>query len=226
MIDHGALALAMGVVIGATAPVAARAEVQIQVYGGVNGNFSSDVSVRKPGVVTDSRSIEWDGKSFAMPPYWGARGIYWIDSSPNWGVAIEFTHAKAYAKLGGAAGAIYDRLEFTDGNNIVTANVLYRFDPWQHYRIRPYAGLGVGLAVPHVEVELVGDPGPRTFEYQVTGVALQGLVGLEMPLGANWSGFIEGKMTYTRIDADLKGGGSLKTDLWSPHFAVGLSYRF
>jgi lipid A oxidase len=226
MIGYGALALAMGLVMGTMATNAARAEVQIQVYGGVNGNFSSDVSVRKPGVVTDNRSIDWDGKSFAMPPYWGARGIYWLDSSPNWGVAIEFTHAKAYAKLGGAAGAVYDRLEFTDGNNIFTANVLHRFDPWLHYRIRPYAGLGVGLAVPHVEVELVGDPGPRTYEYQVTGVAVQGLVGLEMPLGANWSGFIEGKMTYTRIDADLKGGGSLKTDLWSPHLAVGLSYRF
>ncbi len=219
--------LAFGLAAAAAFSAApAQAEVQIQVYGGVNGNFDSDVQVRRPGVVNDTLDVSWDGKSFEMPPYWGARAIYWLDSNPNWGVAFEFTHAKAYAQLKGDVGATFNKLEFTDGNNIVTGNVLYRFEPWQWHNIRPYAGFGIGVAIPHVEVEIAGDTGPRTFEYQLAGFAAQGLVGLEMPFGPNWSGFVEAKLSYTHINADLDGGGYVKTDIWSPHFAVGLSYRF
>jgi lipid A oxidase len=218
----GALVVGIGAAVAATTP--AWAEGQIQVYGGVNGNFSSDVSYH--GSMSDTRKVSWEGKPFEMPPYWGARGIYWLESNPNWGVALEFTHAKAYAKLNGtAAGALYDTLEFTDGNNILTGNILYRFTPWNFYGMRPYAGFGIGVTVPHVEVSLVGDP-TKTFEYQLAGFAGQGFVGLEMPFGRNWSGFVETKLSYTHINANLKGGDHLKTDIWSPHFAVGLSYRF
>ena len=225
----GMLGAVVGVAVAAVAGIwapAAQAEVQIQVYGGVNGTFSSDVQVRRPGVVNDTVDVDWDGKSFEMPPYWGVRGIYWLQSNPNWGLALEFTHAKAYAQLNGDAGSTFNKLEFTDGNNIVTGNVLYRFTPWQWHNIRPYAGFGIGVAIPHVEVEIVGDAGPRTFEYQLAGFAGQGFVGLEMPFGRNWSGFVEAKLSYTHIKADLNGGGYVKTDIWSPHFAIGFSYSF
>ncbi len=219
------IALAMAAMVGVATPNVAQAEVQIQAYGGVNGNFSSDVSLHRPGQPTETRDVDWDGKSFEMPPYWGVRGIYWLDSKPGWGVAVEFTHAKAYAQLRGDVGALYDKLEFTDGNNIVTANLLYRFTPWHFHGIRPYVGFGIGVTVPHVEVQVVGDPN-RTFEYQLAGFAGQGLVGLEMPFSERWSGFAEVKLSYTHINGNLDGGGHIKTDLWSPHFAVGLAYRF
>lgn len=219
-------ALAAGLMVGAFSQTPAQAEVQIQVYGGANGTFKSDVSLHRPGVPTETRSVSWEGKPFEMPPYWGVRGIYWVDSMPGWGVGLEFTHAKSYAKLNGtAAGALYDKLEFTDGNNIFTANLLYRFTPWNFYNVRPYAGFGIGFTVPHVEVDVVG-PGPRTFEYQLAGFAGQGFVGLEMPFGRHWSGFAEVKLSYTHINGNLEDGGHIKTDLWSPHFAVGLAYRF
>lgn len=201
-----------------------RAEVQIQAYGGLNENFSSDVSVRK-GAVSDTRSVDWDGKSFALPPYWGVRGIYWFNSHPNWGVAVDYMHAKAYGKIKFATDPVYSTLEFTDGNNILTGNLMYRFgDPMQ--RIRPYMGVGLGLAIPHVEVGLKAFPGQDTFDYQVTGLAALALAGLEFQITPAWSAIVEGKLSYTQIDADLKGGGSLKTDIWSPHLAIGLSYRF
>ncbi len=221
---HGAAVLGLSLTAVAVTP--ARAEVQIQVYGGVNGNFSSDVSLHRSGLPTETRSVDWDGKSFEMPPYWGVRGVYWLDKWPGWGLALEFTHAKAYAKLNGtSAGTLYDKLEFTDGNNIFTGNLMYRFTPWQFYNIRPYAGFGIGVTVPHVEVSLVGDA-RRTFEYQLAGFAGQGFVGLEMPFGRNWSGFVEAKLSYTHINADIVDGHHVKTDIWSPHFAVGLAYRF
>lgn len=217
----GALA-ALALAIITTTP--ARAEVQIQAYGGLNENFSSDVTVRK-GAVDHSRSVDWDGKSFALPPYWGVRGIYWFDAHPNWGVAVDYMHAKAYGKINFATDPVYSKLEFTDGNNILTANLMYRFgDAGQ--RFRPYMGAGLGLAIPHVEVGLKAFPAQETLEYQVTGLAALALVGLEYQLTPRWSAFIEGKLSYTRIDADLDGGGSLTTDIWSPHLALGLSYRF
>ena len=227
----GALAAVLALGLEAAAALASapvQAEVQVQVYGGVNANFSSDMQVRRPTVpsANGTYDVDWEGKSFEMPPYWGARAIYWLDSNPAWGVAVEFTHSKAYAKLKGEVGATFDKLEFTDGNNIVTLNALRRFEPMSFYNIRPYAGFGIGVAIPHVEVEFDGDTGPRTFEYQLAGFAAQGLVGLEMPFGPNWSGFVEAKLSYTHINADLDGGGYVKTDIWSPHFAAGLSYRF
>jgi len=36
-----------------------------------------------------------------MPPYWGVRGIYWLENQSGWGLALEYTHSKAYAKLNG-----------------------------------------------------------------------------------------------------------------------------
>jgi lipid A oxidase len=222
--SRGVVALAMMAAAVVAMPGETRAEVQIQVYGGVNGNFSSDVSYH--GSFSDTRSVDWEGKPFEMPPYWGVRSVWWLQSMPGWGVGVEFTHAKAYAKLNGtSAGALYDTLEFTDGNNILTGNILYRFTPWNFYNIRPYAGFGIGVTVPHVEVSLVGDAS-KTFEYQLAGFAGQGFVGLEMPFGRNWSGFVEAKFSYTHINANLDNGDHLKTDLWSPHFAIGLAYRF
>lgn len=222
-------ALALGVAAaGLLGSQPAQAEVQIGVYGGANANFSSDVQVRRPGLpsANGTYDVDWDGKSFEMPPYWGARGIYWFDSAPQWGVAVEFTHSKAYAKLKGDVGATFSKLEFTDGNNIVTLNALRRWERMSFYGIRPYAGIGIGVTIPHVEVELVGDAGPRTFEYQLAGFAGQAFVGLEMPFGPNWSGFIEGKLSYTHINGELDGGGYVKTDIWSPHVAIGLAYHF
>lgn len=217
----GAFLVLVGLVVGSTKVT--RAEVQIQLYGGLNGNFSSDVTVAK-GAVNDTRTVDWEGKPFAMPPYWGARGIFWLGDGA-WGLAVDYTHAKAYSKINFATDPVYDVLEFTDGNNILTGNIMYRFQR-MGYGLRPYLGIGIGVAVPHVEVSLDAFPGQRTFEYQLTGLALQGVAGLEIPLWDRWSAFVEGKLSYTRIDAHLAGGGSLKTDIWSPHLAVGLSYSF
>jgi lipid A oxidase len=206
-------------------PAPLRAEVQISVYGGANENFSSRASVDK-SPVSDSRTLDWDGNSFQMPPYWGARGTYWLNPGSSWGIALDYTHAKAYAKLNFATDPTYSRLEFTDGLNLLTLNLLYRFDPLWGNTLIPYVGVGAGLSIPHVEVGLKAFPGQQTFEYQFTGAAAQVLAGVEYRLGPSWSLFAEARLSYAQIDADLAGGGSLETDIWSPHLAVGLTYRF
>jgi lipid A oxidase len=34
------------------------------------------------------------------------------------------------------------------------------------------------------------------------------------------------KLSFSSNDADLKGGGTLETDIWTNHFILGLSYSF
>jgi lipid A oxidase len=216
------LALALAGLCALSLPVAA--ETQISVFGGANSNLSSDVTLEGTGATDGTQSIDWDGGSFDLPPYWGVRGTYWLSSAPNWGFAIDYVHSKAVADRSGAAGGIYDRLEFTDGNNILLFDVLYRFNPLMSGTLVPYAGAGIGVTIPHVEVTLTS--GNTTYEYQLTGVAAQVLAGLEYKLNEKWSLFSEARLSYSQINADLAGGGTLETHLWSPQLAIGLSYRF
>jgi hypothetical protein len=110
----------------------------------------------------------------------------------------------------------FDILEFTDGLNEIYLGGTYR---WQHERWTPYVGLGVGLSFPHVEIRRTGSS-IRTFEYQVTGVAVEGLVGLEYRITPRVSAFGDYKLSFSSNDADVKGGGTLETDVWTNHFIL------
>jgi lipid A oxidase len=203
----------------------ALAEMQIGVYGGMNGNFSSPATLHK-GTLSDDRTMDWEGRSFQMPPYWGVQASYWFNPGAGWGVGLDYTHTKAYAPLNFAADPIYRHLEFTDGNNLLLINVMYRFAPIADGRLLPYVGIDAGVAIPHVEVKLKAFPGQDTWEYQLAGGAGQVLGGFEYRLASAWSVFAEGKLSYSHLDTDLEGGGQLKTYLWSPQLLVGISYRF
>ena len=206
----------------------AAAETQISVFGGANTNFSSEGKLRgvpSPLVPDETRTFDWDGDSFEMPPFWGVRGTYWLQSSPQWGFAIDYAHTKAVADINYATDQTYRRLEFTDGNNLLMLDVLYRMRPWMNGTLVPYVGGGVGVTIPHVEVTIAAT-GDKTFEYQCCGFAAQILAGLEYKLNAKWSLFTEGRLSYSHINADLNGGGSFETQLWTPQLAIGLSYRF
>ena len=199
---------------------AAHAEFEIKAYGGMNENFDSNVKTQQ-GATSDSRDVSWDGKSFEMPPYWGVRGTYWMET--DWGVAIDFAHTKAYGEVDFGTDPVYDVLEFTDGANTLTANVLYRWQDKQSSWV-PYVGGGVGIGIPHVEVTL--DGGTETFEYQIAGPVGQVLVGTDYNLTESWKLFAEAKLSYMYIHADLDGGGSTETQLWQPQLALGLGYSF
>jgi lipid A oxidase len=161
-----------------------------------------------------------------MPPYWGARGTWWLNDfgHPHWGVGIDYTHAKVKADLDDpVVGGAFRTLEFTNGLNTATLNALYR-TPLNN-RFSLYAGVGAGVAFPHVEARTKPDQG-KTFEYQVTGPTVQGLIGINMNLAYGFSAFAEYKANFSWNDADLVGGGTLETDVLTHQFAVGLSYSF
>lgn len=205
-------------------PGIASAEMQISIYGGANTVSDSDLTLDIGAVSTDF-DVEWEGKSFEAPPYYGLRGTYWLDGFANsrFGVAVDFTHAKAYADIEGALAGSFSDLEFTHGLNLLTLNGLYRAPLNDRFYL--YAGAGAGITVPHVQVATLA-PADRVSEYQLTGPTIQGLAGANVRLGRGFSLFGEYKASYSWSDVDLGAGNSLDTSHLVHHFALGLSFSF
>ncbi len=200
---------------------AANAEATISVFTGANFSPHSGVDYDFNNGNSGDVTVGWDGESFEPPPYYGVRATWWLEDTPQFGIAAEFTHAKVKAD---PLPAGFTTLEFTDGINFVTLNGLYRYDLGNGFT--PYVGIGGGISVPHVEVDDGPGGAPETSEYQVTGFAAQAFIGIDYKFADDWSVFGEFKSTYGQVDADLEGGGSLETDIISNQIIIGLTYKF
>lgn len=197
----------------------ASAEMQFSAYGGVQGATGSNVKT-SDGADFDP---DWSGKSFKNPPYYGFRGTWWLDdlNKPNWGVSLDYTHAKVYGNLDNTPG--WSHFEFTDGLNLLTLNGLYRFqDPARKWT--PYVGLGAGINVPHVEVTRASG---RTFDYEFGGLSLQAQAGVSYQWTKHWATFVEYKGNYSFVnDVPIDSGDTLKTKIFTNALNFGVSFNF
>lgn len=200
------------------APTGAKAQVELSFYTGAQSAASSDVSIRDPLIGADDFALEWDGRSFDAPIYYGMRATSW--RSASFGVGLDFAHNKVYATAD-TLPAQYEELEFTDGLNTLTVNAYRRWNVLGG--LAPYVGGGVGVALPHVEVTN-GDS--QTSGYQLTGPAATLIAGASMPLTDQWSVFGEYKGTISANKADLDSGGTLETDVVTNALNVGVSFNF
>jgi hypothetical protein len=214
------------------------ADLQLGSYGGPACTARSSLHLFQPGG-TDMqfRNIAWDGQPFRPPPYYGLRAIYWLPST-RLGLMGDFTHIKAIAvkerpvdQSGQRDGVpvpaeeplstTLQRLEFTHGYNLFTVNLVRR-GALRDGAVVPYAGAGIGLAYPHVEVQRAAAPkATRTYEYQVTGPAWQVLGGIEWRFGRRLSLFVEYKFSCAAIHGDLVGGGGIDTALCTHQLLAG-----
>ena len=201
---------------------AVAAETQLSFYGGAQSAPHSTVTAAY-GNDTYDFTAGWEGKPFAMPPYYGLRYTNWRNS--DWGVAVEFTHSKVYSDDETLTASGFEVLEFTDGINVFTINAVRRFQNTGKWT--PYVGGGVGFAIPHVEVQ-VDSEAVKTFEYQYGGPALQLHGGVEYSFNENWSTFAEYKINYVMLDVDLDGpdGSFLKTEIITNALNIGVSYSY
>ncbi len=192
-------------------------EYVIAGYGGAPYTHPSDVHFSKPGV-TDltARGVNWEGRPFKSPVYYGIRTSTWSRSSP-FGAMLDFTHSKTISQreqeidLSGTrngqrmpdrakVGDIFHHFEFSHGHNTLVLNGLVRLaDLAPHFG--PYVGGGFGVALPHTEVEFKGD-GTRTYEYQYVGPAAQAMIGIELRL-PRVSLFVEYKFTIAHYEAPM-----------------------
>jgi lipid A oxidase len=89
-------------------------------------------------------------------------------------------------------------------------------------RFQPYAGVGIGAVIPHVE-SIIG--GTHFEEYQWQGPGVQGFLGTNFDLTRHWSIFAEYKLSYVDLELSIP-GGSINVTPWTHHFVVGVSFRF
>ncbi|MCR9086998.1 MAG: porin family protein [Rhodobacteraceae bacterium] len=209
-------------VLSTALPRAASAEFEVSFYTGWQTAPHSKVSGNDPGGVGPfDFTAAWEGKSFEAPPHYGLRGIWWRNAG-LYGLALDFNHVKVYASDEDLAEQGFERLELSDGLNIVTVNLMRRF-PGETRRWTPYVGAGLGIAVPHVDVETSGG---KTFGYQYTGPAVSWVAGVSYPFAERWSVYGEYKGTYSQNSADLDNGGSLDTNIVTNALNVGVSFNF
>lgn len=242
---HAGVVVLAGIAVSAPA----AAEFVLGAYGGFASTFDSDVDLyRADGTSLRYKDVSWTDESFTSPPYYGLRLGYWMERAPRWGLAAEFTHAKMVAELdravtvrgtrGGAAvdgverlGDSFDNLEFSHGHNLLTLNGMYRWLPRDGRggdtlagRVFPYASLGAGVAIPHVEVAT--PDGGVTHDYQAVGPAFMGSLGLNVDLIPHLSLFGEYKLSYASMQVDLDDGGNLHVSPWTNHFVLGISLSY
>lgn len=201
--------------------VPAVAEFELSLYSGVQSASDSTVKGNDPGGLGSyDFEASWEGRSEKMPPYWGIRGTWW--RSDKFGLGLEFTHAKVYADSQTKQANGFSILEMTDGLNILTVNVTRR---WRSDGKRwvPYLSGGLGVSVPHVEVETTGG---KTLGYQLTGPAARWTLGIAYSINRRWSLFAEYGGTYSQNKADLDNGGTLETDILTNAANLGISYSF
>lgn len=201
----------------------AAAEIEISLYGGYQTTPHSTLSGDVAGTPV-SKYITWEGRSFDPPPYYGARATYWRNDA--WGFGVEMTHAKAYASTASMAPE-FSSLEFTDGHNIITLNAQRRWKgQWLDGRLTPYVSAGLGIAMPHVDIQPTYAGAPHTFGYQVTGPAAKLGAGLSYAINDRFSVFGEYQFSYSDNTVSLDGGGTLKTTLITNAVNFGLSLNF
>lgn len=198
-------------------------------YGGAPYTYASDLEIERPGTDLTVHDIDWRGKPFDDPIYYGVRVAKWFHES-SYGTMLDFMHSKAYAPLdqnvelsGSKNGEpvtpsakiedVFHHLEFTHGHNLLTLNLLRRLPSFGSL-INPYIGGGVGIALPHTEVQMKGVPG-RTYAYQYAGPAAQLVFGIEIRV-PRLSYFVEYKFTTADYSVPLPNfdGSWLPYDLW------------
>jgi lipid A oxidase len=207
-------------------------EMLVGGYGGVSFTHPSDVHFSKPGV-TDltAHGVNWDARPFKSPIYYGLRTIRWSGSSP-FGAMIDFTHAKTISQPGqdvrfsgtrngqpapvtARIGSTFKHFEFSHGHNMLTLNGLARLFPISPV-FQPYVGGGLGVALPHTEVQFADDA-KRTYEYQYAGPVGQAVAGLEIRL-PRVSLFIEYKFSVAKYDVPLSGRNNAQSFGYSDFF--------
>ena len=194
--------------------------IQIGVYGGIQSSPHSRITGKhSTSGAQYTELVGWEGKSFDAPIYYGIRTTFWRNDKLGYGA--EFTHTKAYAPSNALQNAGFDRLEFTDGHNIVTFNINRR---WELGEFKTYSLVGLGIAMPHVDALPSG--GLHTFEYQYTGPAVRAAVGLSRNLNDDFSIFTEYQFTASDNKVSLRNGGTLNTKLLTNAVNLGVSYNF
>lgn len=208
-------------------------EVMIGAYGGAPYTYPSDVRFHRaaaPPRDMTVEGVEWEGRPFKSPIYYGARVVRWGESGTLGGM-VDFVHSKAISRMAqevrlsgtldgrpvperARIADIFEKLEFSHGHNMLMLTGLARLGRLTP-SLAPYVGVGAGISLPHSEIHIKTNDPHRSYEYQMTGPVAQALAGLEIRL-PRVSVFIEYKFSFASYSAPLthREGTILPVDLF------------
>lgn len=224
----------------------ARAEVELSIFTGVALTQDSDLELHQNGGTDLTfHDVSFEGRDFETPPYYGVRGLWFPSEDSHWGFGAEFFHMKMYAKTGDTVGVsgrrdgirvndnerISDTIEqfsLSHGLNYALADIVYRWMPGRRGEdflghLTPYAGAGLGAAIPHVESNVNGN---FHEEYQFHGPGVQALAGVNVVLTRHWGLMFEYKFTYANLDSLDIPGGSIEVTPLTHHLVTGVTFSF
>ena len=223
-----------------------RSWVQLSFFPGVALTQDSDIDLHQAGGTDLTfHDVSFEGRDFETPPYYGFRALWFPTDASHWGFGGEFFHMKMYAETddtvrvtGRRDGVSLNDTERIDqtiqsfslshGLNYALGDVVYRWMPGRRGEdflghLTPYAGIGLGLAIPHVESEVNGS---FHEEYQVHGPGVEGLAGVNVALTRHWGLMFEYKFTYANLDSLDIPGGSIEVTPLNHHLVTGLTFSF
>jgi hypothetical protein len=200
-------------------PVPASADWLLAFYAGAATTASNTLAVTPDaGAAVSIGSVEYEGRSFESPLYYGYR-IGWTPRGRAVGIEAEFTHAKAIAVQ--LPSIDLTAFQLSHGLNFLLGNVTYRTGPRCGGRCTLVARGGAGITVPHVEATFRG---VTTSAYQYAGFGAQGGVGVELPVWKPFSVVADARITHARVRTDLA-AGRLAGPFTSAHADVGIAWR-
>jgi lipid A oxidase len=237
--------LVLSLVFGLFVPRAAHPEIFVDAFTGKSFTQRSDLNVRQAALGSDFTvdDVGFDDKSFELPPYYGFRAGYYLESHPWLGFGLEFFHFKILADVhesrhlaGLHQGTVVDsvvpmdsvvqRFDVSHGVNYIMANGYLRHgflaeqERFPHGRIQMYGGGGVGPVIGHPENQIDGVENKQ--EYELAGPGGQLFVGAKLLVCRFGGLFAEYKYTLSHLDVHVH-RGTANLDERSHHVVFGLT---
>lgn len=223
---------------------AVQAEDLVSAYTGSSFTRQSDLHIVQGAAGSDVtfRGVDWSARPLHPAPYYGLRYTHFFPASLAWGVAIDYTHYKVYAKTDRSVpvqglwngltvntaaplGNYVQQFEISHGVNTLSINGMYRWLDAAIFggRFQPYAGAGLTRYWMHSE-NMVGGVFHET-GYQSSGYGLQVLAGASYRITPQVYAFAEAKFNRAKANVDIA-DGQAETRLRTMHALVGMSYAF
>jgi opacity protein-like surface antigen len=230
---------------------AGRGDLFLKVATGLGLTEDSDLDIRQSDPAGDSNltfhDVSWEDNSLSGPSarYTTVRFGYFTARKPWLGVAVEFMHFKVFAEVerslrvtGTDQGvpidavqpmnAIVERYIVGNGVNFLTASFLarkrlHRSERYPNGRLQPYVGVGAGPTFLYTSSTVHGKK--RGGPYELGGIGLAALGGVQLHVGRHWDLFAEYKRSYTQANGSIDDGSS-RTDLHTNHYTVGAGIHF
>jgi hypothetical protein len=203
--------------------------------------------VTQPASRTNVRfdPVDYKGRSFNLPLYYGYRAAY-FPGSPGWfGIEGEVIHMKAYAQTGEVASAsgvvggvpvavsmpisnVVQRFSLSHGQNMLLVNAVVRHafggrGDYRTARLVALARVGAGPTLPHAESTIGSVADER---YECGALVFQAAGGIELLVWKKLHALAEYKFTRCRQSVSVAAGGTAETLLSSHHFVFGTAVRF